>query len=48
MIMEKKIFEPCELTVQSFADIITTSGDYNGTNGYYDLEGNWVTFGEEQ
>lgn len=46
--MEKKIFESCELTIQSFADVITTSGDYNGTNGYYDLEGNWVTFGEGQ
>ncbi len=46
--MKKKVFKPCELTVQSFADIITTSGDYNGTNGYYDEKGYWVTFGEEQ
>ncbi len=43
--MEKKIFEPCELTVQSFADIIATSGEYSGTNGTYDIYGNWIPFG---
>ena len=32
---EKKIFEPCELTLQSFADIITTS-NATGLNGEYD------------
>lgn len=42
---EKKIFEPCELTLQSFADIITTS-NAAGLNGEYDLEGNWIDFGE--
>lgn len=44
--MEKKIFETAELTLQTVADVISTSG-YDGTNGEYDLEGNWVTFGEE-
>lgn len=36
--MEKKIFEPCELTLQSFADIIATSGSAT-PNGFYDIYG---------
>ena len=42
--MEKKQFEPCEMEVKAFADVITTS-DYSGMKGEYDLEGNWIPFG---
>ena len=43
--MEKKQFEPCEMEVKAFADVITTSGEYSGLKGEYDLEGNWIPFG---
>lgn len=47
--MKKKQFEPCEMEVRVFADVITTSGPFDGLNGEYDLEGNWITFkGDEQ
>ena len=45
--MEKKIFEPAEITLQKVADVIVTS-NYNGMNGEYDLTGNWIEFGAEE
>ncbi len=42
--MEKKQFEPCQMEIKSFADVITTSGPFTGLNGEYDLEGNWIPF----
>ncbi len=42
--MKKNIFETVEINFQSFADVIATSGAYDGLNGTYDTEGNWVTF----
>ncbi len=45
--MEKKIFEPCELEINTFADVITTSA-YEGVQGTYDTSGNWVTFNGEE
>ena len=41
--MKKKQFEPCKMEVKAFADVITTSTEYSGTNGYYDEKGYWVT-----
>lgn len=47
--MEKKIFEPCELEVNTFADVITTSANpYGDMQGTYDTSGNWVTFNGEE
>ena len=45
--MTKKEFEPAEMTVQLFVDVIATS-DYVGAQGEYDIFGNWVPLPKDE
>lgn len=47
IMMTKKEFEPAEMTVQLFVDVIVTS-DYVGAQGEYDIFGNWVPLPKDE